>query len=196
MRQNPAFSGAFRLDLPASRRYVRDTFRQAVSFVCSARPPGQALGIAFVSSRAVGGISKLRRQISTCSSPYWAAVSALFADPDTTIVEQFDGDEANLVDAFWRSIHRNDRVFAADVANGLSLLRERAWQLGVIPAQGIDLNTLYDLEEIDTTAMWGTDRAPLRPQFNPEAMLKLRNEFQSESFQSEYTAEHIVHSRD
>lgn len=129
--------------------------------------------------------------LETGTSGRVAAVSVLFADPDTTIVEQFDGDEANLLDAFWRSMHRNDRVFAADVANGLSLLRERAWQLGVIPAQGIDLNTLYDLEEIDTTTMWGTDRASLRPQLNPEAMLKLRN-----VFQSAYTVEHIVHSRD
>ena len=120
-----------------------------------------------------------------------AGISALFADPDTTTVERFDGDEAALLDSFWRSMRRNDRVFAADVANGLSLLRERSWQLGVIPGPGIDLNTLYDLEEIDTTAMWGTVDGPRRPRLNPEAMRKPRS-----TFQLEYNTEVIVHSRD
>jgi hypothetical protein len=39
--RNPYFSGAFMLDTPQNRRYIRDTLRQAVSFACSARPTGQ-----------------------------------------------------------------------------------------------------------------------------------------------------------
>ena len=36
----PSIFQPFRLDLRESRRYIRDTLRQAVSFACSERPPG------------------------------------------------------------------------------------------------------------------------------------------------------------
>jgi len=35
----PSVFRPFRLDLRESGRYIRDTFRQAVSFACSERPP-------------------------------------------------------------------------------------------------------------------------------------------------------------
>jgi hypothetical protein len=42
--KGPSFR-PFPLDLPESRRYIRDTFRQAVSFACSERPAQQDLEI-------------------------------------------------------------------------------------------------------------------------------------------------------
>lgn len=104
------------------------------------------------------------------------AISALFAAPDITIVEQFDGDEAALLDAFWRSMRRNDRVFVADAVNALAFLRERSWRLSVIPALGIDLNAVYNLISVDITVMCG----PRRPHADPAIVRRLKNKFQPE----------------
>jgi hypothetical protein len=44
----------FLLDLPGSRRYIPHTFRQAVSFACSERPPDQPFESVAFSRKVIG----------------------------------------------------------------------------------------------------------------------------------------------
>jgi hypothetical protein len=89
------------------------------------------------------------------------AISALFADCDTTTVEIFsDQHEADLLRHFWLSMRANDRIFAANVAEGISMLRRRAWDLDVLPSPEIDLRSVYDVEMLDTGTMWATGYIP------------------------------------
>jgi hypothetical protein len=83
-----------------------------------------------------------------------SAISALFADCENTTVETFsDQDEAVLLHRFWLSMRAGDRVFAADVEEGLTVLRLRSWMLHVLPSREINLRCVYGIEQIDTGKM-------------------------------------------
>lgn len=90
-----------------------------------------------------------------------SSISALFGASDDISVAIFNGDdESALLHRFWLSLRPNDRILAADVAQKLSLLRQRSWLLDVIPAAKIDLRCVYGVQLWDTGRMWTTGYAP------------------------------------
>jgi hypothetical protein len=124
-------------------------------------------------------------------TPRIASISALFADHDDITVELFDDrDEAALLHRFWRSLRANDQVYAADVAEGLSLLRHRSWLLDVIPAPEIDLRCVYAIQLWDTARMWKKGYSP-RPLY-----IEGRSASPIEVEASIYEESEFVHSRD
>src|SRR5664279_5042150 len=94
-------------------------------------------------------------------TPRITCISALFTDRDSIDVEIFDDqDEAALLTRFWRSLRAGDQVYAANVEEGLSLVRHRSWLLDVFPAPGIDLGSVYGIQLWDTARMWTTGYRP------------------------------------
>jgi hypothetical protein len=84
-----------------------------------------------------------------------ARIRAFFADHESITEGLFnDMDEATLLRRFWQAINASDRIFAADVEKAVSLLRQRSWDLDVIPSPEIDLRRVYCHELWDTQRMW------------------------------------------
>lgn len=82
-------------------------------------------------------------------------ISALFADHERITEGLFkNADEAILLCRFWTAIRPNDRIFGADIVNGLELVRRRSWDLRVIPSEEIHLRQIYCHELWDTQRMW------------------------------------------
>jgi hypothetical protein len=126
-------------------------------------------------------------------TPRIASISALFADHKDINVKIFeDCDEASLLRQFWLSLRANDRIFAANVAEGFSLLRQRSWLLDVIPAPQIDLRCVYGVQLCDTCRMWTTGYAP-RPLHidQPDSSIQV-----GAPINGEIDFEIVVHSRD
>ena len=120
-----------------------------------------------------------------------AAISALFADTENIEVRIFNGHEATLLRDFWLSMRPNDKVFAAGVSDGLGLLRQRSWQLRVIPSLEINLAAVYDLVEVDTSRMWTAGYIPR--DLHDEDALPAEHE---NTFDAESNYEVTVHSRE
>jgi hypothetical protein len=118
------------------------------------------------------------------------SISALFASIDDITVEIFTGgDEADLLRRFWQSIRPNDRIYAANVATGLSMLRRRSWALHVLPASDLDLRCIYGVEMWDTGRMWAAGYVPYPLHVDePVAPIRVEAAIDEES--------EFVHSRD
>lgn len=124
------------------------------------------------------------------------AISTLFTDCDTTTVEIFsDRHEASLLRRFWLSLRAGDRVFAADVTAGLLMLRRRSWALHVLPSPDINLQTIYDVEMVDTGKMWATGYvpSPLYTEADSEIEVPFDEVYDEVTVHSR---EETVHSRD
>jgi transposase InsO family protein len=128
-------------------------------------------------------------------TPRIASISALFADHEGTTLDIYEHrDEATLLRRFWLSLRANDRIFSADVTEGLSLLRQRSWLLNVIPAPQIDLCCVYGVELWDTRLMW-TDGYTPRPLYIDMAQPDSPDDFET-SINEASDFEIVVHSRD
>jgi len=89
------------------------------------------------------------------------SISACFSDIRDVVVERFAGnDEAALLRRFWRSIRPTDRIFAKNVVKDFEILRRRSWILDVIPALGIDLRSIYNVQLWDVSLMWTEGYVP------------------------------------
>lgn len=119
-----------------------------------------------------------------------SSISALFAGVDDITVEIFtDRCEATLLRRFWQSIRADDRIFAANVAAGISMLRRRAWTLDVLPSPEIDLRCVYCVELNDTGRMWTSGFVPYPLHVDdPGSPLQVEAPIDEES--------EFVHSRD
>jgi hypothetical protein len=107
------------------------------------------LTLQFVGARAT------QLQFQSSQSPQLARICALFADHESITEGLFnDKDEATLLRRFWQAINAGDRIFATDVEKALSLIRQRSWDLDVIPSPEIDLRKVYCHELWDTQRMW------------------------------------------
>jgi len=128
------------------------------------------------------------------------AISTLFADCDTTTVEIFsDQNEAALLRRFWLSLRTGDRVFAADIEVGLTIIRLRSWALGVLPSLEINLSCVYGLQLVDTGEMWASGGDVPYPLFTEEPDSEIEFEVPFDDAFDEVTVhsrEETVHSRD
>jgi hypothetical protein len=94
-------------------------------------------------------------QFQSSQGPRIVRIYALFADHESITEGLFnDKDEATLLRRFWQAIRAGDRIFAADVGKALSLIRQRSWDLDLIPSPEIDLRQVYGPELWDTQKMW------------------------------------------
>jgi hypothetical protein len=162
-------------------------FGETMNFKPTEHQRSVLLSLQFVKSEAAQPGSRPRE------TPRIASISALFADHKDINVEIFeDCDEASLLRQFWLSLRANDHIFAADVAEGFSLLRQRSWLLDVIPAPQIDLRCVYGVQLWDTCRMWTAGYAP-RPLSidQPDSPIEIET-----SIDEELDFEIAVHSRD
>jgi len=103
------------------------------------------LAAQFVGARAT------QPQLQSSQSTQIARICALFADHESITEGLFNHkNEATLLRRFWQAINAGDRIFAADVEKALSLIRQRSWDLDVIPSPEIDLRKVYCQELWDT----------------------------------------------
>ena len=107
------------------------------------------LALQFVGTKAT------QSRFLSSQAPRITRICALFADHESITEGLYnDEDEATLLRQFWQAINASDRIFAADVEKSLSLLRQRSWDLDVIPYSEIDLRRVYCHELWDTQRMW------------------------------------------
>src|SRR5882762_8247398 len=96
------------------------------------------LALQFVRTKAT------QPKFRSTEAPRIARIRAFFADHECITEGLYnDNDEATLLRRFWQAIHASDRIFAADVERCLSLIRQRSWELDVIPSPEIDLRRVY-----------------------------------------------------
>lgn len=62
-----------------------------------------------------------------------------------------------LLSRFWKAMRPNDRIFGANIASVLDLVRRRSWNLKVVPSAEIHLRQVYVHELLDTQKMWHRD---------------------------------------
>jgi hypothetical protein len=57
--------------------------------------------------------------------------------------------EIDLLRGFWHVVRSHDVFVGYGIAKDLAFLRQRSWEVGLIPSLEIDLNTVYQHETLD-----------------------------------------------
>ena len=61
--------------------------------------------------------------------------------------------ETDLLRGFWHVVRSHDVFVGYGIAKDLAFLRQRSWEVGLIPSLEIDLNTVYQHETLDPASL-------------------------------------------
>jgi hypothetical protein len=61
--------------------------------------------------------------------------------------------EIDLLRGFWHVVRSHDVFVGYGIAKDLAFLRQRSWEVGLIPSLEIDLNTVYQHETLDPASL-------------------------------------------
>jgi hypothetical protein len=61
--------------------------------------------------------------------------------------------EIDLLRGFWQVVRSHDVFVGYGIAKDLAFLRQRSWEVGLIPSLEIDLHTVYQHETLDPASL-------------------------------------------
>jgi hypothetical protein len=64
-----------------------------------------------------------------------------------------DASEIDLLRGFWHLVRSHDVFVGYGIAKDLAFLRQRSWEVGLIPSLEIDLHTVYQHETLDPASL-------------------------------------------
>ena len=96
-------------------------------------------------------------EVSTTAKTEYLCICLLIDDGVDLTEACFEGsDQAEVLGNFWQRVQAHDQVIGYNVDDRMAFLRQRSWELDLVPSRQTDLRKIYSHNMLDTMTLWAS----------------------------------------